>query len=91
LEKTNSLEYICCIWDDSVTHGSGWIDIDDIDVRPYLIPSVGLLIDETDDYIVIATASKEDQVMSPLQIPKKAIKKIKRHKFNLKVAGLWSE
>jgi hypothetical protein len=80
----NNLEYVLCIWDDSVTHGNSWTDINEINVKSFDIPTAGLLIDETKEHILIALAYKEDKVMSPLQIPKSSIKKLKKYRFKLR-------
>lgn len=62
-------------WDDSAGH-AGWMETRDIDINDTLIRSIGWLITESDDAVVISTShDAPDSWESPLVIPKVAIRK----------------
>lgn len=69
-------------WVDSHTV-DGWLDDDEVkkDCKMSKICSVGYLVSETDKEITITTSYWDDEVMSPLTIPKRAILKCRKKKI----------
>lgn len=70
-------------WVDS-SGGSGWIPVDEIEEEPIIIRSVGWVLRETKDIIVIAAhhgqrngRTTPEQVHSEMKIPKVAIKRVR--------------
>lgn len=68
-------------WVDSHTV-DGWLDKDEVskDCKASKIYSVGYLVEETDEDITITTSYWDDEIMSPLTIPKSAILKCRKKK-----------
>ena len=60
--------------DSSETHG--WVEKDNLKAKIEEIESVGFIVHETDELIVISNAMHQDAINSPFTIPKFAIKKI---------------
>lgn len=57
------------LWLDSSGY-QGWQDVDDIDPKPHLIRSVGLLLRSDDEGLTITTsASDNGSVHAPITIP----------------------
>jgi hypothetical protein len=57
---------------------SGWIEAkEEIEVKPCIVLSVGFLVKETEDHLIIATDTSNGGHNSRSQIPKGMIKKIK--------------
>uniref|UniRef100_A0A6M3L2X1 Uncharacterized protein n=1 Tax=viral metagenome TaxID=1070528 RepID=A0A6M3L2X1_9ZZZZ len=71
------LKPITVEWEDHYTQG-GWRHIDDINTKPALCKSVGLLVKETPKTIVISSSLFGDDIYTePLVILKSCIKKRK--------------
>jgi len=65
------------VWTDSCAPTWGWADLLDIDVEEYIVESVGYLIDETNDVVLLVMSiNNEDpnKVNAPFIIPKCSIK-----------------
>ena len=64
-------------WVDSCAPAWGWNDLVDLDIHEYLIDSIGFLIEEDDDNLMLAMSfSQEDpnKLNAPFIIPKCCIK-----------------
>lgn len=66
------------VWDDSITD-SGW-EATPENLEPSLAVTVGFLVRETQEHILIASTYDEDHTNARLQIPKKCIKSRKELK-----------
>jgi len=65
------------IWTDSWCPDYGWTDLIDVDTDEYYVLTVGILVDETEDVIVIASSqgvTNPNKIINPILIPKVAIK-----------------
>lgn len=65
------------VWTDSCAPGWGWNDLIDLEMSEYLIDSVGFLIEEDDDSLMLAMSfAQEDpnKLNAPFVIPKCCIK-----------------
>jgi len=64
-------------WVDSCGFDSGWVNNDDLkSLKPKEITTVGHLVEESDDYVVIAPTIGDDQNFGSLCIPKCSVLKI---------------
>ena len=65
------------VWTDSWCPYYGWSDLIDIDSDEYYVVTVGILVDETNDVIIVTSSqgmTDPNKVINPLVIPKVAIK-----------------
>lgn len=68
------------VWTDSWCPEHGWCELIDIDTDEYLIESVGILVDETDKAIILASSqgiTNPNKIINPILIPKCSIKERK--------------
>jgi len=64
-------------WVDSCGFDSGWVDNDELkSLKAKKITTVGHLVEESDDYVVIAPTIGDDQNFGSLCIPKCSVLKI---------------
>jgi len=65
-------------WDDAKEMPSGWIEAkEEIEIIPCIVLSIGFLVKETDEYIIIAIDTHDGGHNGRSQIPKGMVKKIK--------------
>ena len=65
------------VWTDSCAPGGGWCDVVDLDMHEFLVESVGFLIEEDDDSLMLSMSFAEEdpnKINSPFVIPKCCIK-----------------
>lgn len=77
IRKTKTLykyPVVVIIWDDAETAG-GWEEIPE-EIKPAIATSMGFLIKESDDHVLIASSYDERHVNGRLQIPRGMIKQI---------------
>jgi len=64
-------------WVDSCGFDSGWVNNDELDsLKPKEITTVGHLVEESNDYVLIAPTIGDDQNFGSLCIPKCSLLKI---------------
>jgi len=64
-------------WVDSCGFDSGWVNNDDLkSLKPKEITTVGHLVEESNDYVLIAPTIGDDQNFGSLCIPKCSLLKI---------------
>jgi len=64
-------------WVDSCGFDSGWVNNDELDsLKPKEIATVGHLVEESNDYVLIAPTIGDDQNFGSLCIPKCSLLKI---------------
>jgi len=84
--KKTKHTYITCVWDDAMVLGDDrtWHDTENLELETPFIPVCGMLLKETKKYLLIGLCHKEGcTVGNPVQIPKAAISKLKRYKFDV--------
>lgn len=67
------------LWTDSCSIDYGWCDAYDLDTKECFIWSVGYVIKDCEDVVVLATSYSEDnpeKINNPFLIPKCSIKRI---------------
>ena len=65
-------------WDDATEMPSGWIEAkEEIEIKSCIVLSVGFLVKETEDYIIIATDTNNAGHNGRSQIPKGMVKSMK--------------
>jgi hypothetical protein len=65
-------------WDDATDMPSGWIEaIEEIEVKPCIILTIGFLVKETDDYVIVALDTNNGGHNGRSQIPKGMIRNMK--------------
>lgn len=69
---------VLVIWDDAETD-SGWEQVPD-KLEPCLATSVGFLVRQTQDYILLAMSYDETNTDNRFQIPKSVVKNMKELK-----------
>lgn len=69
------------VWDDAAVLGEGWKD--SFDPKPQLVDTVGFLIKETEDHVVVASTVSLDEHTGHFQIPRLMIKSIRQLRFKL--------
>ena len=72
-----SYDMIHVVWTDSCAPGWGWCDLIDLEMHEFLVDSVGFLIEEDDDSLMLAMSfAQEDpnKLNAPFVIPKCCIK-----------------
>lgn len=65
------------VWDDAETTALGWEHKDEVTTPPRLACTLGFLVVENDDYLVIAhSADAEGNTNGRIQIPKRMVKSL---------------
>lgn len=65
-------------WDDATGMTQGWIDNSELKIIPCIVITVGFLVKETSDFIIIASdIDGHDNHNGRTQIPRGLVKKIK--------------
>ena len=65
-------------WDDATGCTQGWIDNKDLKIEPTIVLTVGFLIKETEEYVIVASdIDHQKQHNGRTQIPKGMVKVMK--------------
>ena len=64
-------------WDDASSLEHGWVDPADEKLQPQLVKTVGFLVSESDQYLVIASTTDGTWVNGRFQIPRGMVKSVK--------------
>lgn len=77
-------------WDDASSLEHGWVDPADEKLQPQLVKTVGFLVNESENYLVIASTTDGNWVNGRFQIPRGMVKAVKplRRKRKAKESGL---
>jgi hypothetical protein len=77
-------------WDDASSLEHGWVDPADEKLQPQLVKTVGFLVNESENYLVIASTTDGNWVNGRFQIPRGMVKAVKplRRKRKTKESGL---
>ena len=77
-------------WDDASSLEHGWVDPADEKLQPQLVKTVGFLVNESENYLVIASTTDGNWVNGRFQIPRGMVKAVKplRRKRKTKDSGL---
>ena len=66
------------VWHDAHSLGSSWTEVDDIDVEPAVVESVGfLLVDVKPNHIVLAQSFTGDECDHILAVPVEMVRSMK--------------
>jgi len=74
---TGNEKLLQIIWTDSWNPEYGWCDIHDLDTGEYFVHTVGILVDETEESIIVASAqgvTNPTKIINQTVIPKCCIK-----------------
>ena len=77
------MERVYIEWEDAYEGTPGWQSLESAindTKKPMICKTVGYVVSENEDSIVITSTQNEECVMSPLHIPLGMIRKIKRYK-----------
>ncbi len=74
-------------WDDASSLEHGWVDPADEKLQAQLVKTVGFLVSESDQYLVIASTTDGTWVNGRFQIPKGMVKSVKPLRRKRKVKG----
>jgi len=82
----NASPLVKVIWDDACNRSDiGWNDADDVEIKHQLVMTVGFMVKETPEHIIICSTKDmgSDNVNGHFQIPKGMVKSIKVLKLKL--------
>ena len=74
-------------WDDASSLEHGWVDPADEKLQPQLVKTVGFLVSESDQYLVIASTTDGTWVNGRFQIPRGMVKAVKPLRRKRKARG----
>lgn len=68
---------VLVVWDDASSLEDGWVDPDEVVPKNHLAYTVGYVIADTEDFVVLAMTTDGVWVNGRFQIPKRMVKEMK--------------